>query len=165
MKMFLFNIFLISFTGPAICMADSKTLLQEPLVKSLFRGELENQIYRQKFCKRLVPGSCGFCKIWHENPKQTARFLYRKDGIASIRVSIVSFWLIFINHGIVQFCYKLINFGNCCWIIFLNVINASASTRPRTDWVSKIKLKIKYWILFYVPGYNWGISKYRWKVR
>ena len=88
MKMFLFNIFLISFTGPAICMDDSKTPLQETLVNSLLRGELEKQVFRQKWCKR--PGFCGLCKIWHGNPKQTARFLYRTGGIASIRVSIVS---------------------------------------------------------------------------
>ena len=81
--MFLLNIFLISYTGPAICTAGSKTLLN-----SLLRGELEKQIFRQKWCKR--PDFCGLCKIWHENPKKTARIWYRKDGIASIRGSIVS---------------------------------------------------------------------------
>lgn len=79
MASFLFNIFLISFTGTVISMTDSK---------DLWGGQFEKLIFRKHWCTR--PGFCELCKKWSEDPNRTARLWYQRDGIASIRASIVS---------------------------------------------------------------------------
>ena len=78
MTTFLFKIFLISFTGSVISMTG----------RDLWRGQLDKQNFRRHWCTR--PGFCEVCKKWSEDPNKTARLWYQRDGIVSIRASIVS---------------------------------------------------------------------------
>ena len=135
MTTFLFKIFLISFTGTVISMAGSK---------DLWRGQLDKQNFRRYWCNR--PGFCQICKAWSEDPNKTARLWYQRDGIVSIRASIVSLWRIiydalFMIHSPVQICFKGLTLKNCCEIDSWNVVCPS---RPLDQKLSDHELTLAF---------------------
>ena len=79
MRYILFLIYAILFAGSASGMTGSDDLWQ---------GDHDKELFRIKWCEK--PGFCEICRYWNKDPQRIARLWYQKDGITSIRASIVS---------------------------------------------------------------------------